>query len=376
MKTILTGLFTWLMMTSFVVVAETEMSSLKKETDSLSSDKLSASHQDSLPDQKLTQLPEKLPNQLVIKKLSAANKVTIPVPVPNTTSITNTQLDPQIDQLLPKKWTVTLSTNPVSDFNAAAAVTTTTKLGFTYKIKETYKVSLAHAFESVPLSTLQGDLRQDAKNNNFRSMYTDIGLSSSATGYLSGLLSSDTITVGTLARILSHDSIYNKTLDAGIRAKYDLYILIPYTLHPKINLSFFSQFRHYQEEAIERDNDHRKNRFMFGPTIAYAVNDRLSIYQILSSMTSLIDGMDFRRSRERVYLETGLKISPPVKGLTISLNINHEKEIAAKRGYTITPFTLYRPNDGFLNQDGYNIAANGEKIHDYVNYSAMISYSF
>lgn len=294
------------------------------------------------------------------------------IPKVNQSAVnTTTALNPEVIQS-DKKWTASISLNPTSDYNTADAINVITKIGLSYKVIDKYKISLAHGFESVPLLLQKDDLLEDAKTNNFRSMYTDIGVSNT----ISGILKSDDISLGLLARILSHDSIYNKTLDAGIRSKYDIYVSVPYTINPKTSLSLFTQLRHYQKVAVERANDHMANRLIFGPSISYAFNDQISVYQILSSMTSFIDGIDFRRSRERAYLETGLKITPPIKGLSISLNINQEKEISAKRGYTVTPFTLYRPNDGVLNSNGDNIAANGEKILDYVSYAALISYSF
>ena len=337
MKTVQLGLFTCMIAVSFTAIAQIK-NQPKTQAQALASNSIGSSSTEGLLPVNLTQSP--LPE-----------------------GITSTS----------KKWAGVISLNPSSDYNSSSSLNVTTKIGGSYKVFEKYKILLAQAFETVPLKPYYSeDLKADIDHNNFRSMYTDLGFSTN----VPGTLRSDDISLALMARILNHDSIYNKTLDAGIRTKYDFNISIPYTVTPKLNLSLFTQLRHYQKAAIEQANDHMTNRLLFGPTISYALSDRLTFYQILSSMTSLIDGTDFRRSRERAYLETGLRITPPIKGLSISLNVNQEKEILAKKGYTVTPFTLYKPHDGVLDSDGYNRAENGEKINDYVTYAGLISYSF
>jgi hypothetical protein len=73
-----------------------------------------------------------------------------------------------------------------------------------------------------------------------------------------------------------------------------------------------------------------------------------------------------RRRFERMYLETGVNLTP-IKNLSIGINVNQDKAISAseKSGVTVTDFTIYNPQ----------AAASGDTL-DSVAYEAMITYKF
>lgn len=154
---------------------------------------------------------------------------------------------------------------------------------------------------------------------------------------------------------------------------------MPYTITPKVSVDVFTQLRNIQQNDsnhADKRITHKASRIIFGPTVSFAFNDVVSVYQTANIISSFTDGTDFRRTKERGYLETGVNLAPPaVKGLKISMLVSQDKEIHAAKGNTVTPFNLYKPNDGTL-VNGDRLAANGEKIMDAVSYEAVVSYSF
>lgn len=266
-----------------------------------------------------------------------------------------------------KKWSASLMVNPSVDYNSPKEVGSLTKIGAGYKITPKIKASVGQTFQSVAVESAPAEYREYVNANNFRAAYTDLTVSTS----VPGMLKSDDISVSLNARLLTEDALYSRVDTAGYDTIYDLNIAMPYTITPKVSVELFTQLRNVQQN----DFNHKANRVIFGPSISYAFNDIVSVYQAANVIVSLKDGADFRRSRERGYLETGVNLAPPVKGLNITMLVSQDKEINAGAGNTVTPFNLYKPNDGTL-VNGERVAANGEKTMDIVSYEAVVSYSF
>jgi hypothetical protein len=286
-----------------------------------------------------------------------APATTVAVPAANTTAVKATEVAAPT-----KKWSASISVNPSVDFNTPKEVGTLTKVGGGYKLTDKIKASLGHTFQSVAAESVQGSSRDYIDRNNFRSAYTDLGVSTS----VGGILKSDDISIAANARIYSTDALVTREgAGAAVQSLYDINITMPYTITPKISAAMFTQIRHSQFSGTDMD------RIILSPSVSYAFNDVVSIYQSVGYMLATQDELQFRKRRERATLETGVDIAP-MKGLSINLNVNQDKAISTNvGGEAVSGFNLYKPNDGTN-----GAFADGSNAFDYVSYEAVVAYSF
>lgn len=104
--------------------------------------------------------------------------------------------------------------------------------------------------------------------------------------------------------------------------------------------------------------------------MTYAINDTVSVYQAASWIGSFKDAEALRRNYERMYLETGVTVTPQsVKGLSMTFMVDQDKAVYASpsSGIEVSGFSLYKPTEA---------ASGPDATLDAVAYEAVIAYSF
>jgi hypothetical protein len=275
-----------------------------------------------------------------------------------------------------KKWGASVNVNPAVDYTAPTEVSALTTFGVSYKVTDAWKASLKQTFESVApeskrklsaaeAEALTGDDlearvveandRADLDTNNFRAAYTDLVASTS----LPAMLGSDAIALSIGTRITNRDATVTRTGSLGsINAHYEANVVVPWTITPKWSTSVLGQYRHYDMQNDGQD------RVIALPSVSYAFNDVVSMYQAAGILYSTQKAFELRLRRTRALLETGLDIAP-MKGLTVNLNINQDKSIDSSVD-EVTDFNIYKPS----------VASTGQTTLDAVAYEANISFSF
>ena len=146
------------------------------------------------------------------------------------------------------------------------------------------------------------------------------------------------------------------TTTGGYSTSYnlvDVNFSVPYTLSPKWSLSIDTQYRTVDNkpkwktvsaegETFRREDvSQNSNRFIVGPSLTYAINDTVSVYQAASWIGSFKDAEALRRNYERMYLETGVTVTPQsVKGLSMTFMVDQDKAV-----YALSRFFVSRTFD-------------------------------
>lgn len=257
-----------------------------------------------------------------------------------------------------KKWSAGITVNPQFDSTSIGDVQTLTNINGAYQVTDKMKMKLAQTFETLAAGN---NLQADAKNlkstqdNNFRPAFTDLSVSSA----LPAMIGSDAMPVSLMYRNVNGDSLL--TTIGAYKNSHGFFqgsLSIPFTISPKWSVSLDNSLRNFLNKVGPNSN-----RLASIPTVSYNINDMVSVYQSAGYMLSLRDNNELRRNVERMYLETGISMTP-VKNLSISLDVNQDKAIyaAPASGVTVSDFNLYKP------------VANAS--FDSVSYEAIVSYNF
>jgi hypothetical protein len=229
-----------------------------------------------------------------------------------------------------------------------------TSPAISYKVNDKLNVGIKHTFETLNNFNDNATKSAGMEENNFRSAFTDFKVGSS----LAGIMGSNELPVS-----LAYRNVTSETINAyvGAYGMIEANLSIPYTINSKVDVGVDTQIRH-----VLNINGANSNRMLAIPNASYAFNDKVSVYQAAGYILSLGDNNEMRRRFERMYLETGVNLTP-IKNLSIGINVNQDKAISAseKSGVTVTDFTIYNPQ----------AAASGDTL-DSVAYEAMITYKF
>jgi hypothetical protein len=262
-----------------------------------------------------------------------------------------------------KKWGVTTQVLSSNDYLTQGDIQTLTSIAGSYKVTDKLKLKVKQTFESLTagpdLNSREAD-RQKIDDNNFRATFADFSVSSS----LGGILGSNDLPVSLNYKYISGDAIYSTTGGySSAHGMVEANLSIPYTLSPKWELSIDTQIRHVVNKTTE--NSHR---ILAIPTLSYAINDMVSIYQAAGPIYSFDRNERFRNTYQRAYLATGVSIVP-VKGLTLDLNVSQDKAVSvtSDKPQSVTAFNLYSPT----------IADGGvDATFDAVAYEGSLTYAF
>lgn len=262
-----------------------------------------------------------------------------------------------------KKWGVSVLSDTTSDQASVNDIQSLTTIGASYKVTKDIKLAAKQTFESLSAGpdVNSESVKRDAINsNNFRAAYTDLVVSSK----LPAMLGSNAMPVSLGYRSIKGDAVMVQHGSyKPINALVDLNLSIPYTLSPKFDLSIDTQIRHYSKFEGYGDNTHR---VLVIPTVSYNVNDMLSFYQSAGLINSFGRNERLARTLERMYLATGVSVSP-IKNLSIDVNVNQDKAFSASKDSktTVSNFALYNSTP----------AADGQTL-DAVAYEAVLSYTY
>jgi hypothetical protein len=283
-------------------------------------------------------------------------------------------------QAAPKKWGAKAQLYSTTDFTNTQNIQNLTTFSGSYKVLPKLSVKLGQTFETLTNGRDTSEAtRELTKTNNFRTAYTDIGASTS----LPGFAGSDELPLSVNFRVMGGESEYTTT--GGYSTSYnlvDVNFSVPYTLSPKWSLSIDTQYRTVDNkpkwktvsaegETFRREDvSQNSNRFIVGPSLTYAINDTVSVYQAASWIGSFKDAEALRRNYERIYLETGVTVTPQsVKGLSMTFMVDQDKAVYASPSSNIevSGFSLYKPTEA---------ASGPDATLDAVAYEAVIAYSF
>lgn len=263
-------------------------------------------------------------------------------------------------QAAPKKWSAKAQIYSNTDSRNTQNIQTLTTFSGSYKVLPKLSAKIGQTFETLTNGRdTSEETRALTKANNFRTAYTDFGVSTS----LPGFAGSDELPLSANFRVMGGTSEYTTT--GSYSALYnlvDVNFSIPYTLSPKWSLSIDNQWRtaDFKEKA-------NTNRFIAGPSLTYTINDYVSVYHSVSYIGSFKDAEELRRNIERFYMETGVTLTP-IQSLSMTFNVNQDKAMYASptSGVDVTNYSLYKSTDS---------VAGGDTLDD-VSYEAIVAYSF
>lgn len=262
-----------------------------------------------------------------------------------------------------KKWGVTAQVLSSNYALSQGDIQTLTSIAASYKITDKIKIKAKQTFETLsagPDLSNDPQKREMIESNNFRPTFADFSVSST----LPGFLGSNELPVSLNYKYITGDAIYTQLGGyAGAHAMVEGNLSIPYTLSPKWELSIDTQIRHVVAKA--GDNTHR---VLAIPSLSYAVNDMINVYQAAGLIYSFDRNERFRNVYQRSYLATGVSVVP-VKNLTLDVNVSQDKAIfvTSDKDYDVTNYSLYNPNVSEKGQD---------RTFDFVAYEGSLTYSF
>ncbi len=262
-----------------------------------------------------------------------------------------------------KNWALKAQVYSTTDYLDTQDVQTLTSLGGSYKLIPKLTVKATETFETLTNGRdTSAETRELTRSSNFRTAFSDVGLSSS----LPGMLGSDEMPISFNWKFLSGTADYITTGKyAKINAVYDFNWSVPFTINPKWSTSIDSQIRLYdKKEGLDRDGQ----RTSVSGTVTYTINDFVSVYQSGGTLFSTKDSNEVRLNVQRISLETGVTITP-VKNLNVSFNINQDKAIYASptSKAEVSSFTLYKPNEA---------ASGPDATFDSVAMEALVTYAY
>ena len=269
-----------------------------------------------------------------------------------------------------KNWALKAQVYSTTDYANTQNIQNLTTLGGSYKVLPKLTLKAAQTFETLTNGReTSDDTRELTKASNFRASYTDLGVGSS----LPGVLGSDEMPVSVNFKLLGGSS--ELTTTGKYSSAYSFVegnISTPFTISPKWSLSIDSQWRHVNMKDVVAED---RNRFLTGPTLTYTINDFVSIYQSAAYILGTKQNFELRRNAERMYLETGIAITP-VKNLNISFNIDQDKGIYASptSGYEVSNFSLYKPTEA--SAAGRTQEARDNATLDSVSIEALVTYAY
>lgn len=234
--------------------------------------------------------------------------------------------------------------------------------GIKYNINDKLNVGVKQTFETLNNFNDDAATSQGMKDNNFRAAFTDFTISSTLSSSFSGLFGSNPMPISLNYKDIKGDALKMSNYGTAY-GMIEGNLSVPYTVNAKVDFGIDTQIRH-----VIAKNGPNSNRFLAVPSLSYAFNDIVSVYQSAGYILSLRDNNELRRRFERMYLETGVNINP-IKNLSIGMNVNQDKAISAapSSGVDVTNFNLYNTT----------ASANGDDATlDGVAYEAMITYKF
>lgn len=276
-------------------------------------------------------------------------------------------------QAAPKKWSAKAQLYSTTDSTNTQKIQNLTTFSGSYKVLSNLSLRAGQTFETLTNGKGTAEAtRELTKRSNFRTSYTDVGVSTS----LPGFAGSEKLGLSVNLRLMGGDSEYTTT--GGYGSAYNLVdtnFSIPFTLSPKWSLSIDSQWRtvdnkpkwKVHDDMRVEDISQNSNRFLVIPSITYTINDYVSIYHAAGWIGSFKDAEALRRNYERFYMETGVTVTP-IKNLAMTFMVDQDKAIYASpsSGVDVTGYSLYKPT----------AASNANSTLDAVAYEAIIAYTF
>lgn len=279
-------------------------------------------------------------------------------------------------QAAPKKWSAKAQIYSNTDHTNTQNVQTLTSFSGSYKVLPKLSVKAGQNFETLTNGRdTSEETRELTKKNNFRTAHSEVGVSTS----LPGFAGSDDLPFSVNMKIMGGDSEYTTTGGYGTAYNFvETNLSIPFTLSPKWSVSIDTQWRavdskpKWQTVSVggetfrAEDISQNSNRLLAIPTISYTINDYVSIYQSAGWIGSFKDAEALRRNVERIYVETGVTLTP-IKNLSMTFMVDQDKAVYASptSGYEVSGYTFYKPTD----------ATEGQTF-DSVAYEAVLAYTF
>lgn len=280
-----------------------------------------------------------------------------------------------------KKWSAKAQLFSTTDHTNTQNIQNLTTFSGSYKVLPKLSLKVAQTFETLTNGRDTSDAtRELTKSNNFRTSFTDLGVSTS----FAGVGGSDDIALSVNFKVMGGESEYTTT--GGYSGAYNFVetnLSVPFTLSPKWSLSVDSQWRTVDNrpkwlsigEQIKAGNaaadqayeiSQNSNRLLVIPSLTYTINDYVSVYHAAGWIGSFKDAEAVRRNAERIYMETGVTLTP-VKNLTMTFMVDQDKAVYASpsSGYEVSGYSLYKPTE-----------ATGGETFDAVSYEAVIAYVF
>jgi hypothetical protein len=290
-----------------------------------------------------------------------------------------------------KKWGVNAQIYSTTDFTNTQNVQTLSTVGGSYKVLPKLTVKAAQTFETLTNGrTTSDETRELTKNSNFRTAYTEVGVSTS----IGGVAGSDDIGLSMNLKLMGGDSEYTTT--GGYASAYNFVetnVSTQWTLNPKWSIGGFGQWRAVDNRPKMNTVDAQRsaagleqyshganaftqnyevsqnsNRFLISPSLNYTVNDQWTVYHSVAWIGSFKDAEALRRNYERIYMETGVTWTP-IKNLSWTVMVDQDKAVYASpsSGIDVTGYSLYKPTE----------SANGpDSTLDAVAYETVLAYSF
>lgn len=257
-----------------------------------------------------------------------------------------------------RKFFGSIALYPQTEYGKTDSLMIWTTPGLSYAYDSNLTFTLKQTFETLTGYSNEDITRNKMGENNFRAAFTDIIVSSSLPGFL-GITS---IPVSLDYRNMNHDGIKVSGWNVA-HALIEGNLSLPYAITSHVDVALDTQIRHYVMKSGPN-----ADRFLAVPTLGYAFNDVVRVYQSAGYVVSTKDDTDFRRNYERMYLETGIVVNP-IKNLTLKFDAYQDKAISASpsSGVDVSDFNLYTPT----------VAKSGPGATlDVMAYEAVITYKF
>lgn len=263
----------------------------------------------------------------------------------------------------PKKVSGSVSTFSTADYLAPRDVQTLTSIGVSYKPMDKLSLKVKQTFETLtagPVLSENAEDKQKIEDNNFRPTYADFTVGTT----LPAVMGSGAVAASLNYKLISGDAIYSTT--GGYSTAYGMWeanLSVPYSITPKVDLSIDSQWRHVISTNGPSANS---NRFLVIPTASYTISDLFSVYQSAGLIWSLRDNNELRQRYQRLYLETGVTMTP-AKGFSVTLAMEQDHAIAVRAGEAdrVSTLDIYNPTQ----------ATDGATF-DAVAYDMSLAYTF
>lgn len=267
-----------------------------------------------------------------------------------------------------KKWggqVKAYSTTDMNDLHNNQLLSTAT---LSYKVTEKTTLKASETFETLSVGDGVSDSpekRDMVKQNNFRPSFMDLAVATKAPG----ILGAGEMATSLNFKSMGGDSVYT-TIGGYAPAKnmIEANLSMPYSITPKVDVSVDSQWRHVINRAGPNSN-----RALIIPTVSYTVNDLFSVYQSAGGIFSMRDDTAFRRNYTRVYLETGVSITPS-KSLSIGLDISQDKAVQSSNDKV--DVTNFSPYSSHISANAATESDRQDRTLDAVAYEGTISYTF